>query len=124
MCCGPQQRRQHFHYPFTTICSPRQPLVIGLPARNCSEIDCCCRRTSRTAAGPRATSHKLPKAVSQVSWKDLEPGQWKERREGKKRVLTKPSEKPVRVLVVLQARLVEEEARRAISGVDGDEVPF
>lgn len=39
-------------------------------------------------------------------------------------VTNKPSGKPVRVLVVLQARLVEEEARRAIPGVDGDEVPF
>lgn len=39
-------------------------------------------------------------------------------------MLTKPSGKPVRILVVLQARLVEEETRRAISGVDGDEVPF
>lgn len=67
LSCGPQQRRQRFHHPFTTSCCPRRPLVKGLPARNCSEIDCCWRRTSRTAAGLRATSHKLPKAVSQGS---------------------------------------------------------
>ena len=40
------------------------------------------------------------------------------------RALTKPSSKPVLHLVILQARVVEEEARRAIAGVDGDERPF
>lgn len=38
--------------------------------------------------------------------------------------LTKPSSKPVLHLVVLQTRPVEEEARRAVTGIDGDELPF
>ena len=43
---------------------------------------------------------------------------------GVRMVLTKPSSKAVLIFVVLQTRLVEEETLRAITGVDGDEVPL
>lgn len=38
--------------------------------------------------------------------------------------LTKPSREPVWILIVLQPRLIEEEARRAIPHIDGNKVPF